>query len=105
VAVPGVYIARIAGLGLVQRRPRRGVARAARHPARELAGNERASSGRPSREHTQIAFEVDDLTHTASELRARGAVFEEYDAPGRQTSDGIASVSSASMTASLIASG
>ena len=50
------------------------------------------SSGRPSGAHTQIAFEVDDLAHTVRELRARGVVLEEYDAPGLRTSDGIASV-------------
>jgi dihydrofolate reductase/catechol 2,3-dioxygenase-like lactoylglutathione lyase family enzyme len=50
------------------------------------------SSGRPSGEHTQIAFEVEDLEQTVRELRARGVVFEEYDSPGLQTSEGIASV-------------
>src|SRR5512132_618343 len=50
------------------------------------------SSGRPSGEHTQIAFEVDDLAHTVRALRARGVVFEEYDTPGLRTSDSIASV-------------
>jgi dihydrofolate reductase/catechol 2,3-dioxygenase-like lactoylglutathione lyase family enzyme len=51
-----------------------------------------ASSGRPSGAHTQIAFEVDDLAHTVRELRARGVVFEDYDAPGLRTTDGIATV-------------
>ena len=50
------------------------------------------SAGRPSGEHTQLAFEVDDLEHTVRELRALGVVFEEYDVPGLRTSNGIASV-------------
>jgi catechol 2,3-dioxygenase-like lactoylglutathione lyase family enzyme len=50
------------------------------------------SSGRPSGEHTQIAFEVDDLAQTVRELRARGVVFEEFDSPVPRTWDGIASV-------------
>ncbi len=48
------------------------------------------SSGRPSGEHTQIAFEVEGLEQMVRELRARGVVFEEYDSPGLQTSEGIA---------------
>jgi catechol 2,3-dioxygenase-like lactoylglutathione lyase family enzyme len=50
------------------------------------------SSGRPSGEHTQIAFEVDDLAQTVRELRARGVAFEQYDSPGLRTWDSIASV-------------
>ena len=38
-----------------------------------------ASSGRPSGEHTQMGFEVDDIEATVAELKARGVVFEEYD--------------------------
>jgi catechol 2,3-dioxygenase-like lactoylglutathione lyase family enzyme len=50
------------------------------------------SAGRPSGEHTQIAFEVVDLEQTVRELGARGVVFEEYDGPGLRTVDGVASV-------------
>jgi dihydrofolate reductase/catechol 2,3-dioxygenase-like lactoylglutathione lyase family enzyme len=50
------------------------------------------SAGRPSGEHTQIAFEVDDLEHMVRELRTRGVVFEDYDSPGLRTLGGIASV-------------
>ena len=46
-----------------------------------------ASSGRPSGDHTQIAFEVEDIEQTVRELRARGVVFEEYESPGLRTSD------------------
>jgi catechol 2,3-dioxygenase-like lactoylglutathione lyase family enzyme len=38
-----------------------------------------ATSGAPSGDHTQIAFEVDDIEATVAELRSRGVVFEEYD--------------------------
>jgi catechol 2,3-dioxygenase-like lactoylglutathione lyase family enzyme len=50
------------------------------------------SAGAPSGEHTQMAWEVDDIESTVAELRARGVVFEEYDLPGIQTFDGIAEV-------------
>jgi catechol 2,3-dioxygenase-like lactoylglutathione lyase family enzyme len=50
------------------------------------------SAGRPSGEHTQMGFEVADLDATVAELRARGVIFEEYDAPGLRTQDGIADI-------------
>lgn len=52
-----------------------------------------ASSGRPSGEHTQMAWEVEDIQATVAELRSRGVVFEEIDVPGLRTVDGIATVS------------
>lgn len=51
-----------------------------------------ASMGAPSGEHTQMAWEVDDIDATVSELRRRGVVFEEYDVPGFRTVDGIVDV-------------
>jgi catechol 2,3-dioxygenase-like lactoylglutathione lyase family enzyme len=36
------------------------------------------SSGRPSGEHTQLAFSVDDLDATVAELQARGVSFDEF---------------------------
>jgi predicted enzyme related to lactoylglutathione lyase len=51
-----------------------------------------ASSGGPSGQHTQMAFEVDDIEATVEELRGRGVVFEEYDFPGLTTVNGIAEV-------------
>ena len=51
-----------------------------------------ASAGKPSGEHTQMAFTVDDLAAVVSELRARGVVFEEVDVPGLRTVGGIAKV-------------
>jgi catechol 2,3-dioxygenase-like lactoylglutathione lyase family enzyme len=51
-----------------------------------------ASSGAPSGEHTQMAWEVDDIEAVVGELRARGVVFEDYDIPGLTTVDGIADV-------------
>ena len=50
------------------------------------------SAGRASGEHTQIAFEVDDIESVVAELRRRGVVFEEVDAPGLHTVDGIADI-------------
>jgi catechol 2,3-dioxygenase-like lactoylglutathione lyase family enzyme len=51
-----------------------------------------ASAGRASGDHTQMGFEVSDLEATVAELRARGVVFEDYDAPGLRTRDGIADI-------------
>ena len=48
------------------------------------------SRGTPSGQHTQMGFEVDDIAREVKDLRARGVVFEEYDAPGLKTVDGIA---------------
>ena len=50
------------------------------------------SSGTASGTHTQMAWEVEDLDATVTELRRRGVVFEEYDLPGLKTVDGIAEV-------------
>ncbi|EST33634.1 VOC family protein [Streptomyces roseochromogenus] len=41
---------------------------------------------------TQMAFEVDDLEAVVTELRRRGVVFEDVDAPGFRTRDGIAEI-------------
>jgi catechol 2,3-dioxygenase-like lactoylglutathione lyase family enzyme len=51
------------------------------------------SAGAPSGSHTQMAFDVDDIEAVVAALRGRGVVFEEYDAPGLATVDGIAEVS------------
>ena len=50
------------------------------------------SAGAPSGEHTQMAWEVDDIEATVRELRERGVAFEEYDLPGLATINGIAEV-------------
>jgi catechol 2,3-dioxygenase-like lactoylglutathione lyase family enzyme len=50
------------------------------------------SAGKPSGEHTQMGFEVEDLDSVVEELLDRGVVFEEYDFPGLRTEDGIAGV-------------
>ena len=50
------------------------------------------SAGAVSGNHTQMAFEVDDLDSVVGELRNRGVVFEEVDVPGLRTVDGIATV-------------
>jgi catechol 2,3-dioxygenase-like lactoylglutathione lyase family enzyme len=50
------------------------------------------SAGRPSGDHTQMGWEVDDIEATVRELRGRGVVFEEYDFPGFKTVDGIADI-------------
>jgi catechol 2,3-dioxygenase-like lactoylglutathione lyase family enzyme len=50
------------------------------------------STGAASGDHTQMAWEVDDIEATMRALRERGVVFEEYDFPGLQTVDGIVEV-------------
>jgi catechol 2,3-dioxygenase-like lactoylglutathione lyase family enzyme len=50
------------------------------------------SNGAASGTHTQMAWEVEDIEATVADLRSRGVVFEEYDAPGLETVDGIADI-------------
>jgi catechol 2,3-dioxygenase-like lactoylglutathione lyase family enzyme len=50
------------------------------------------SAGRPSGDHTQMGWEVDDIEATVAALRERGLRFEEYDLPGLKTVNGIAEV-------------
>lgn len=50
------------------------------------------SAGAASGDHTQMAWEVDDIEAVVAELKARGVVFEEVDLPGLRTVDGIADV-------------
>jgi len=51
-----------------------------------------ASAGKPSGEHTQMAFEVDDIDAVVEQLRSRGVVFEHVDVPGLRTTNAIAEV-------------
>ena len=39
-----------------------------------------------------MSWEVDDIEATLAALRARGVVFEEYDAPGLKTMNGVADI-------------
>jgi catechol 2,3-dioxygenase-like lactoylglutathione lyase family enzyme len=48
------------------------------------------TGGRPSGQHTQMAWFVDDIVASVAQLRSRGVRFEEYDFPGLKTIDGIA---------------
>ena len=50
------------------------------------------SAGKSSGQFTQMAWDVDDLDAVVAELKARGVVFEEVDAPGMKTVDGIAEI-------------
>ena len=50
------------------------------------------STGAASGDHTQMAWEVEDIEATVERLRARGVVFEEYDLLGLRTEGGIAEV-------------
>jgi hypothetical protein len=51
------------------------------------------SAGAASGDHTQMAFEVDDIEATVRDLRGRGVTFEEYDLlPGLTTVAGIEEV-------------
>jgi predicted enzyme related to lactoylglutathione lyase len=63
-----------------------------RYRARGGAFSVFESAGRPSGEHTQLAWEVDDINAAVAELRRRGVVFEHVDVPGLRTVDGIAEV-------------
>jgi catechol 2,3-dioxygenase-like lactoylglutathione lyase family enzyme len=73
------------------------------HPVEERPGGVRyecaatefvvfESAGAPSGDHTQMAWEVEDIEATVADLRSRGVVFEEYDTPGLRTVDGIAEI-------------
>ena len=48
------------------------------------------TGGRPSGQHTQMAWFVEDIAATVAELKRRGVRFEDYDFPGLKTIDGIA---------------
>jgi catechol 2,3-dioxygenase-like lactoylglutathione lyase family enzyme len=50
------------------------------------------SRGTASGTHTQIGFSVANIEAEVAELKARGAVLEEYDLPGFKTEGGIATV-------------
>src|SRR5262245_56277257 len=50
------------------------------------------SAGRPSGDHTQMAFEVGDIGATVSELKRRGVEFDDVDTPGLRTVASIATV-------------
>jgi catechol 2,3-dioxygenase-like lactoylglutathione lyase family enzyme len=50
------------------------------------------SAGAASGDHTQMAWEVEDIEATVEWLRGRGVVFQEYDFPGLRTVNGIAEV-------------
>ncbi|MCY0919689.1 MULTISPECIES: VOC family protein [unclassified Streptomyces] len=50
------------------------------------------STGASPGTFTQMGWAVDDLTSVVSELRRRGVRFEDVDAPGFHTEDGIAEI-------------
>lgn len=50
------------------------------------------STGASSGAFTQMGWEVDDIETAVAELRCRGVVFEDVDAPGFRTRGGIAEV-------------
>jgi len=51
-----------------------------------------ASAGRPSGDHTQMAFDVVDIEDAVRELRLRGVEFDDVDAPGMRTVEKIADI-------------
>ena len=54
------------------------------------------SPGPSKAEHTQAAFQVEDVEATVDELTKRGVVFEQYDQPGLKTDErGIAAIGDA----------
>ncbi|QHA07035.1 VOC family protein [Streptomyces broussonetiae] len=50
------------------------------------------STGTSPGTFTQTAFEVDDIEVAVAELKRRGVAFEDVDAPGFRTRDGIAEI-------------
>jgi catechol 2,3-dioxygenase-like lactoylglutathione lyase family enzyme len=50
------------------------------------------STGKPSGDHTQMAFDVGDIEATVRELEQRGVRFESVDAPGLRTVGNIADI-------------
>jgi catechol 2,3-dioxygenase-like lactoylglutathione lyase family enzyme len=48
------------------------------------------TGGRPSGQHTQMAWFVADIVASVAELKRRGVRFEDYDVPGLKTIGGIA---------------
>ena len=50
------------------------------------------SMGAPSGDHTQMGWDVVNIETTVAALKARGVVFEEYDLPGLETTNGIAEI-------------
>jgi catechol 2,3-dioxygenase-like lactoylglutathione lyase family enzyme len=50
------------------------------------------SAGRPSGEHTQMGFEVEDIEAVVAELQRRGVTFETVEVPGLETVGAIAEV-------------
>ncbi|MGX1887092.1 VOC family protein [Streptomyces sp. NPDC055287] len=50
------------------------------------------STGASPGTFTQMGWQVDDIETVVAELRQRGVVFEEVDAPGFRTRDGIAEI-------------
>jgi predicted enzyme related to lactoylglutathione lyase len=47
------------------------------------------SMGKPSGEHTQMAFEVGDVPGAVNELKSKGVKLEEYDYPNFKSKDGL----------------
>ena len=47
------------------------------------------SSGKASGDHTQLAFQVDDVASAAGELKSMGVKLEEYDHPEFKTHEGL----------------
>ena len=47
------------------------------------------STGKASGDHTQLAFQVDDVASAAGELKSMGVKLEEYDHPEFKTHDGL----------------
>ena len=57
------------------------------------------SSGKPSGDHTQVGFSVDDIHATVDHLHTNGVHFEEYDMPGLKTEQHVASLPNGDKTA------
>lgn len=63
-----------------------------RYQCRSVSFSIFQSAGRPSGEHTQLAWQVDDLDAVVAELRQRGVMLEDVNVRGLRTVNGIAEV-------------
>lgn len=50
------------------------------------------STGKASGEHTQMGFDVADIESVVGELKRRGVIFDDVDAPGLKTVNSIADI-------------
>jgi len=57
------------------------------------------SMGKPSGDHTQLGFNVEDLNVAVNDLKSKGVKLEEYDFPNFKTQNGIMTFADGSKSA------